>query len=522
MGYDCWGRPFGRIIFSRKFLRIDGWSEFCNANFPRKHGVFGGFWKWLKTNGFWDGHFFPPPEALRQVPLAGTASLVGAIPMRPLTWTKGVGRSNDKRTRLFRCFFLWKVPETWCLATICSVYLSMNRGVYNDWDFYSTEIIWCPRLLDAGSRLQWSQCSCLGGKSVEESVVVKQGKEREKCEIDQFQVNFQCRGCVSVLFSPSSPYKKAVIFLEYPPPNAPWKDARNPRCRSKRVWSVFLNLVLECWCWPMWARKTWECQSCVSVMWPRIVQDFFFKFMKMFCLECLAFVEKYGILKPTWVSMFRIHFLVFSPLQGDRWWSFAVVAASALERISTSRGDAECKSLTISLPSKFEISKRLGRLSIQNENAWVLNISEKFLQYMSPGGSIWRLTLSLWLDRPWSARPVGLGDLMDVTATSGVTFEREKPVIHWFSDFCGSFSRFSGTLKWSRLSFVGCWPCFWWTRFFFWKCWRLRHKFWTPSHLLISWRIGFNTMWVPPPAGAQRDIHADESKDFRILLRMYL
>ena len=135
------------------------------------------------------------------------------------------------------------------------------------------------------------------------------------------------------------------------------------------------------------------------------------------------------------------------------------------------------------------------------------------------GGLIWRLTLSLWLDPPWSARPVGLGDLMDLLRLQGVTFEREKPVIHWFSDFCGSFSRFFGNLEvWSRLSFVGCWPCFWWTRFF-WKCWRLRHKFWTPSHLLISWRIGFNTMWVPPPAGAQRDIHADESKDFRILLR---
>ena len=92
--------------------------------------------------GFGMAIFSQPPEALRQVPLDGTASLVGAIPMRPLTWTKGVGRSNDKRTRLLRCFFLlWKVPETWCLATICSVYLSMNRGVHNDWDFYSTEII---------------------------------------------------------------------------------------------------------------------------------------------------------------------------------------------------------------------------------------------------------------------------------------------------------------------------------------------------------------------------------------------
>ena len=43
---------------------------------------------------------------------------------------------------------------------------------------------------------------------MEESVVVKQGKEREKCEIDQFQVNFQCKICVSVLFSPSSPMTK--------------------------------------------------------------------------------------------------------------------------------------------------------------------------------------------------------------------------------------------------------------------------------------------------------------------------
>ena len=240
--------------------------------------------------------------------------------------------------------------------------------------------------------------------------------------------------------------------------------------------------------------------------------------MKMFCLECLAFVEKYGILNPTWFPMFRIHFLVFSPLQGDRWWSFAVVAASALERISTSGGDAECKSLTISLPSKFEISKRLGRLRSQNENAWG-HVLKFFCNTFLLGGLIWRLTLSLWLDPPWSARPVGLGDLMDLLRLQGVTFEREKPVIHWFSDFCGSFSRFSGTLKCEaafHLLAVG--PAFG-GRVFFWKCWRLRHKFWTPSHLLISWRIGFNTMWVPPPAGAQRDIHADESKDFRILLR---
>lgn len=139
---------------------------------------------------------------------------------------------------------------------------------------------------------------------------------------------------------------------------------------------------------------------------------FFFKFMKMFCLECLAFVEKYGILNPTWFPMFRIHFLVFSPLQGDRWWSFAVVAASALERISTSGGDPECKSLTISLPKKFEISFRLGRLSIQNENAWGMFWKISAIHF-SRGFKPWRLTLSLWLDRPWSARPVGLGDLMD-------------------------------------------------------------------------------------------------------------
>ena len=61
--------------------------------------------------GFGMAIFSQPPEALRQVPLAGTASLVGAIPMRPLTWTKGVGRSNDKSTRLFRCFFSLESPR---------------------------------------------------------------------------------------------------------------------------------------------------------------------------------------------------------------------------------------------------------------------------------------------------------------------------------------------------------------------------------------------------------------------------
>ena len=39
--------------------------------------------------------------------------------------------------------------------------------------------------------------------------------------------------------------------------------------------------------------------SCVSEFVTTDCSRFFFEFMKMFCLECLAFVEKYGILNPT-------------------------------------------------------------------------------------------------------------------------------------------------------------------------------------------------------------------------------
>ena len=37
-------------------------------------------------------------------------------------------------------------------------------------------------------------------------------------------------------------------------------------------------------------------------------------------------------------------------------------------------------------------------------------------------------------------------------------------VLYWI--FVGVCSIFGNLEVWSRLSFVGCWPCFWWTRFF--------------------------------------------------------
>lgn len=166
--------------------------------------------------------------------------------------------------------------------------------------------------------------------------------------------------------------------------------------------------------------------------------------MKMFCLECLAFVEKYGILNPTWFPMFRIHFLVFSPLQGDRWWSFAVVAASALERISTSGGDPECKSLTISLPSKFEISFRLGRLRSQNENAWGVFSSEKISAIHFSRGFDLEADIVFVTGSPLERATRWAGGLNGRSAP-------EKPAIHWFSlyyiGFLWEFVRFSGTLK---------------------------------------------------------------------------
>ena len=96
----------GIHFFFAKILQRMGEASFANANFTRKHGVFWMVLEMVKIPmGFWDGHFSQPPEALRQVPLDGTASLVGAIPMRPLTLQGGWQVKWQKHQALSVFFF---------------------------------------------------------------------------------------------------------------------------------------------------------------------------------------------------------------------------------------------------------------------------------------------------------------------------------------------------------------------------------------------------------------------------------
>lgn len=81
--------------------------------------------------------------------------------------------------------------------------------------------------------------------------------------------------CFSFIFSIFSVIHRHLFFW-VPTQMLLGKKQPNPRCRSKRVWSVFLNLVLECWCWPMWARLGVSAVVCFGSLWPRIVQDLFF------------------------------------------------------------------------------------------------------------------------------------------------------------------------------------------------------------------------------------------------------
>ena len=250
MGYDCWGRSFGRIGSAR-----------------------------IRLAGFRVGNGWNPvgSEAPREAPLDGTASLAGAIPMRP----------GQLQVFFFRCFFffLGKYQRLGEKSSIFAClgkpfvqyiyYLSMNRWVTTT-GISSTEIssspgCWMQDLDYNGvSAVAWAEkCGRVsGGHKV---------KNRENCGIEVCEVWYY--GICFSFFSP----KKMLLK----------RTTKIPRFRSKRVWSVFLNLALECWCWPMWARLG----VVVSVMWPW-----------RFCLECLAFVEKYGILNPTGFWMSWIHF----------------------------------------------------------------------------------------------------------------------------------------------------------------------------------------------------------------------
>ena len=135
-----------------------------------------------------------------------------------------------------------------------------------------------PWLLDAGSRLQWSQCSCLGGKSVEESVVVKQGKEREKCEIDQFQVKLKCyMMCFSFIVSIFSVIHRHLFF--WPTQMLLGKASNQLRGAGPRgcgqyswIWSSNVGADRCGRGKPGSVGKS----VCFGSLWPRIVQDLFF------------------------------------------------------------------------------------------------------------------------------------------------------------------------------------------------------------------------------------------------------